>query len=209
MTVTNITTGELFTVRLYKRYGSLTWANNYEVRARFDAPFAGTAIQELVNYLVSLEQPIHSSLVRLDRAVISTYQPDSTPYNPDAFVAIPIGVFGGAGFTTDPMPLEYCLFVRRVTASGRNGKLLYRGVFEEGSVTTADFRPIIVASRYSQLVNHFGSWFTSFVTGSSAFELVMASGDETPSVRLVQGLAPTQAITLKQIGNAYFDRANP
>jgi len=206
MTVTNITQNELFTVRVYKRYGANVWANNYEIRARQDVPFAQTAIIDLVNALTNLEQPIYPSYIRIDRAVVSTYQPDSIPYNPDNFTTIPIGAPGGAGFSTDPMPLEYCLFVRRVTASGRPGKLLYRGVFEENTVTTADLRPIVSPSRLNQLQNHFSSWFASFLGNNNPFEMVMASGQENIQVRLVQGLAVSQSIVLKQVGNAYFDR---
>lgn len=207
MTVTNIQSGELFTVRVYKRYGSLTWANNYEFRARDDVAFAQTALYDLVLALRNLEQPIHSNTVRLDRAVISTYEPDSQPYNPDSFTTIPIGEFGGAAFSTDPMPIQYCLFVRRVVASGRPGKLLYRGVFEESTVTTVDLKPVVASTRLQTLQNHFSQWFASFLTGPGAFEMVMISGVESPSVRQVQGLSVSQSITLKQITNAYFDRA--
>jgi len=207
MTVTNITQNELFTVRVYKRYGANVWANNYEIRARQDIPFAQTAILDLVNALTNLERPIYPTYIRIDRVVVSTYQPDSIPYNPDNFTTIPVNAFGQVNFQTDPMPLEYCLFVRRVTASGRPGKLLYRGVFEEGTVTTADLRPIVAPGRLNQLQGHFSSWFSGFLSNNNPFELVMASGQENLQVRLVQGLAVSQSIVLKQVGNAYFDRA--
>jgi hypothetical protein len=206
MTVTNITQNELFTVRVYKRYGANVWANNYEIRARQDIPFAQTAILDLVNALTNLEQPIYPSYIRIDRVVVSTYQPDSIPYNPDNFTTIPVNAFGQVNFQTDPMPLEYCLFVRRVTQAGRPGKLLYRGVFEEGTVTTADLRPIVTTARLNQLQNHFSSWFAGFLSNNNPFELVMASGQENIQVRLVQGLVVSQSIVLKQVGNAYFDR---
>jgi len=34
----------------------------------------------------------------------------------------------------------------------------------------------------------------------------MASGDESPNVRLVQALAVSGNVVMKQWGNAYFDR---
>lgn len=206
MSVTDILEGELFTARVYKRYGDTVWANNYEFRARQDVPFAQTALIELSLVLRNLEQPIYPSFIRLDRVVISTYQPDSRPYNPDSFTTIPLNEAGGAGFATDPMPLQYCLFVRRVTQSGRPGKLLYRGVFEESTVSTSDLRPIVVASRLNQLQNHFSAWFQSLLTGPSPFELVLVSGDENLRVRTVQGLAVNQSVVIKKVGNAYFDR---
>lgn len=204
--MTDIVSGELFTARVYKRYGDNVWANNYEFRATQDIPFSQTALIDLVLALTNLERPIYPSYIRIDRAVVSTYQADSVPYNPDTFVTIPINQFGQAGFASDPMPLQYCMFVRRVTASGRPGKLLYRGVFEENTVTTTDLRPIVTNARLEQLQNHFSSWFASFIGGPGAFEMVMASGNENLIVRRVQGLAVSQSIVLKQIGNAYFDR---
>jgi len=206
MSVTDVRNGELYTVRVYKRYGDNVWANNYEFRARQDVPFAQTAWIDLVTALRNLEQPIYPSFIRLDRAVISTYQPDSQPYNPDSFTTIPINEAGGAVFATDAMPLQYCLFVRRVTISGRPGKLLYRGIFEESTVSTVDLRPIVVPSRLTQLQNHFSAWFGSFLVGPSPFEMVLISGTEALNVRVVQGLVASQSVVLKKLGNAYFDR---
>jgi len=207
MTVTNISGGELFTVRLYKSFGALVWANNYEVRARQDVPFAQTAILDLVNSLVSLERPLYPDYIRIDRAVVSTYQVDSRPYNPDTFATVPINVPGTASFTTDAMPLEYCLFVRRAVQSGRPGKLLYRGVLDEGAVGTLGLRAIVTGSRLNQLQTQFSTWFASFLAGSVPFELVLISGDENLNVRVVQGLTVVQRVTIKKVTNAYFDRA--
>jgi hypothetical protein len=207
MTVTNITNGELFTVRVYKSFGALFWANNYEFRATQDVPFAQTAITDLVNRLVDLERPLYPNYIRIDRAVISTYQPDSRPYNPDTFTTVPINADGTSGFTSDAMPIEYCVFVRRVVASGRPGKLLYRGVLEESAVGTLGLRAVITATRLNQLQNRFSTWFGSFITSNIPFELVLISGQENINVRVVQGLSVVERVTLKQVKNAYFDRA--
>jgi len=207
MTVTNITNGELFTVRVYKTFGALFWANNYEFRARQDVPFAQTAIIDLVNQLVNLERPLYPSYIRLDRVVVSTYQPDSRPYNPDTFTTLPINLDGTATTSGDAMPIEYCVFVRRVVASGRPGKLLYRGVLDEASVGTLGLRAVLTTTRRNQLQNLFSTWFGAFVASNVPFELVMISGQEDINVRVVQGLTVVERITLKQVGNAYFDRA--
>jgi hypothetical protein len=207
MTVTNITNGELFTVRVYKAFGALLWANNYEFRATQDVPFAQTAIFDLVNRLIDLELPLYPNYIRLDRAVVSTYQPDSRPYNPDTFTTVPINVAGTAEFSTDAMPIEYCVFVRRVVASGRPGKLLYRGVLEEGAVGTLGLRAVITSQRLNQLQNLFSTWFGTFVSSNVPFELVMISGQENINVRVIQGLSVVEKVTLKQVTNAYFDRA--
>jgi hypothetical protein len=207
MTVTNITNGELFTVRIYKSFGALFWANNYEFRATQDVPFAQTAIIDLVNRLVDLERPLYPSYIRLDRAVVSTYQPDSRPYNPDTFTTVPISADGTATFASDAMPIEYCVFVRRVVASGRPGKLLYRGVLEENAVGTLGLRAVIVTGRLNQLQSRLSTWFSTFIAGNIPFELVLISGQEDIRVRVVQGLSVVERVTLKQVKNAYFDRA--
>jgi hypothetical protein len=206
MTVTNITQNEIFTVRVYKRYGDLFWANNYEVQALQEATFAQTAVFDLVNRLVDLERQLHLPQVTFDRAVVSTYVRDSVPYNPDAFTTIPLGGSGtndlGQG---EPVSLEHCLFVRRVTQAGRSGKLLYRGCLTEGGVTTVDFRAQITPGFVSTLQGRLNTWFASWLQ-QTLWRLVLVSGDESLNVREVQGLALTPKITIKQVGNAYFDR---
>jgi hypothetical protein len=207
MTVTNITQGEIFTVRIYKRYGALFWANNYEVQAAQDAPFAQTAISDLVDRLAGLERQLHIPQVTFDRAVVSTYVRDSVPYNPDAFTTLPLSGVGtndlGQG---EPVSLEHCLFVRRVTQSGRPGKLLYRGCLTEGGVTTVDFRAQISPSFVTTLQGRLNTWFAAWLQ-QTLWRLVLVSGDEQLNIREVQGLTLTPKITLKQVGNAYFDRA--
>jgi hypothetical protein len=206
MTVTNITNGELFTVRVYKSFGALVWANNYEFRSSQDVPFAQTAIIDLVNQLVNLERPLYPSYIRIDRVVVSTYQPDSRPYNPETFTTIPVNQEGTASFTSDAMPIEYCIFVRRVTAAGRPGKLLYRGALQESDVGTQGLRAVIILQRLNALQTQFSQWYASFLASQVPFELVMISGQENINVRIVQGLSVVERVVLKQFGNAYFDR---
>lgn len=206
MTVTNITQGEIFIVRIYKRYGSLFWANNYEVQAARDIPFAQTGIIDLVDRLASLERQLHIPEVVFDRAVVSTYVRDSTPYNPETFTTLPLTGQGqndlGQG---EPVSLEHCLFVRRVTEAGRPGKLLYRGCLTEGGVTTIDLRAHITPGFVTTLQGRLNTWYASWLQ-QDAWRLVLARGDEQLNVRIVQGLVLVPKITLKQVGNAYFDR---
>ena len=210
MTVTNITNGELFTVRIYKRASGLTWANNYEVQATQDVPFAQTSLIDLANRLVNLERALHLQAVTIDRVVISTYVRDSRPYNPETFVTIPVGLFGQRSSEGDPLPIEYCLFVRRSVQSGRTGKLLYRGCLLESAATTIGFRPVLGTSAQNEIQSAVNEWFANqWLVSANPFNLVMASGDESLNVRVVQGLAVSQSIVIKQWGNAYFDRANP
>jgi hypothetical protein len=211
MTVSNITNGEIFTVRIYKRAAGLVWANNYEVRATQDVALAQTAVIDLVNRFVQLEGALHRPGVVIDRAVVSTYVRDSRPYNPDTFTTIPVNVQGTNTIGgTDVMPIEYCLFVRRMVQTGRTGKLLYRGTLAEGAVTTDGLRAILGNAERNQLQSTVNNWWgTVWQVSANPFELVMASGDEQLRVRTVQALAVSNRIVIKQWGNAYFDRTNP
>jgi hypothetical protein len=207
MTVTNITQGELFTVRLYKRSAGLVWGNNYEVRANQDVPFAQTAIQDLVNRLVNLERRLHRPEVIIDRAVVSTYVRDSTPYNPSAFTSIPVNLPGNNSGGGESLSIEYCTFVRRVVESGRTGKLLYRGSLAEDWVTTRGLRAVLTDNYRNVTQASLNEWYgTIWLVSANPFDLVMASGDESPNVRLVQALAVSVNVVMKQWGNAYFDR---
>lgn len=207
MTVTNITQDELFTVRLYKRSAGLAWGNNYEVRANQDVSFAQTAILDLVNRLVDLERRLHRPEVTIDRAVVSTYVRDSSPYNPSAFTSIPVGLPGNNSGGGDSLSIEYCTFVRRVVESGRTGKLLYRGTLAEEWVTTQGLRAVLTTAYQNATQASLNEWYgTIWLVSGNPFDLVMASGDDSPNVRLVQGLAVSGNVVMKQWGNAYFDR---
>jgi len=210
MTVSNITNGEIFTVRLYKRSAGLVWANNYEVRASQDVAFAQTAIIDLVNRLVNLERRLHRPEVTIDRAVVSTYVRDSRPYNPDSFTSLPVNLTGNHSGGGESLPIEYCLFVRRSVATGRTGKLLYRGALGEEWVTTRGLRAVLEAPYLNAMQSSLNDWWgTVWQVSANPFELVMASGEENLQVRVVQALAMSSNIVIKQWGNAYFDRANP
>jgi len=210
MTVTNITSGELFTVRVYKRAAGLVWANNYEVQATQDVPFAQTAVIDLVNRLVNLERRVHRPEVTIERAVVSTYVRDSTPYNPSSFTSVPVGVQGTNGGGGKSLSIEYCTFVRRSVESGRTGKLLYRGSLAEEWVTTQGLRAVLTDQYRDATQASINEWFgTIWLVSANPFALVMASGDVPTNVRVVQALAVARPVVMKQWGNAYFDRANP
>jgi hypothetical protein len=183
------------------------WGNNYEVRANQDVPFAQTAIIDLVNRLVDLERRLHRPEVTIDRAVVSTYVRDSTPYNPSAFTSIPVNLQGNNSGGGESLSIEYCTFVRRVVESGRTGKLLYRGSLAEDWVTTQGLRSVLTSSYQNATQTSLNEWYgTVWLVSGNPFDLVMASGDETPNVRLVQALAVSGNVVMKQWGNAYFDR---
>jgi len=207
MSLSTILQGEVFTVRSYKQYVGFAWANNYEVEATQDIPNPSTELEFLANRIVELEKNLHISGITIDRVTISTYVPDSLPYNPNNVATFPFSVFATRQAPSEVLPLELCLFVRRNVDFGRDGRLLYRGCLHEGDMSATAFRPLLTTSAVNSLQNIINNWRA--VGLGNAFRLVMASGFPAPSnVRPVVSLQVSEKIVVKKYNNRYF-RRNP
>jgi hypothetical protein len=205
MTLTNISAGNVVTARVYKFHGGYLWANNYELQAVNDIPDPPFALQALSDRLVVLERSLHLTPVTIDRVVISTYAPDGKPYNPDTLATFPYNQNGQRNVNSDVLPLEACLYVRRNTDFGRDGRLLYRGALTEGDVGTDAFRGRLNAGALTLIRNAIAEWYQ---TGLGAnWRFVMASGKPNPTnIRQVIGLDPSEKVVYKKVNNRYFRR---
>ena len=203
MPINSIAQDEVFTVRIYKRLDGQEWANSYEVQAAVASSDPTIMIGNLQNWLIGLERSIHLTDVFFDRITISTYQPDSQPYDPTRFVSIPIFQQGQRARSGDALTLAICLFVRREVSFGRSGKLLYRGVLQEGDV--AGYRSALLTASINSLQNTIN---TAWSARPASWRLVLASGTPTPTdVREVVNLGVSAFTTVKKLDNRYFDRA--
>jgi hypothetical protein len=203
MPINNILANEVFTVRIYKRLEGQEWANSYEVQATDASSDPTISIGNLRNWLVGLERSIHLTDVFFDRITISTYQPDSQPYDPTRFTSYPIFQQGQRARSGDALTLAICLFVRREVSFGRSGKLLYRGVLQENDV--AGYRSGLLTASITSLQNAIN---TAWSARPSFWRLVMASGVPTPQdVREVINLGVSAFTVVKKLDNRYFDRA--
>jgi hypothetical protein len=205
MTLINIAQGEVVSARVYKQYVGFSWANNYEVQATTNITDPSAALQELSDRLVALERSIHLAGVIIDRVTISSYAPDSLPYNPDALATFPYSLPGQRNAPGEVLPLELCLFVRRNVNFGRDGRLLYRGCLTENDMAATAFRPLLTSSAVNAFQNTINPWL---VDGpGSVWRLVMASGNPNPtSIRTVVGLQVSEKISVKKVNNRYFRR---
>ena len=61
MTLSNISQGEVFTVRSYKQFAGFVWANNYEVEATQDISNPSTELEFLAHRIVELEKNLHTA----------------------------------------------------------------------------------------------------------------------------------------------------
>jgi len=205
MTLRNISQGEVLTVRSYKQYIGFAWANNYEIQATTNITNPEVSLQQVADRIVTLERNLHLSAVIIDRVTISSYAPDSLPYNPDALATFPYSVFATRNQGGEFLPLEMCLFVRRNTGFGRDGRLLYRGCLTEVDMNATGFRPLLTQSTVSSLQSIINTWAQQGL--GSEFVLVMASGVPNPtSIRGVVGLQVSEKIVVKKVNNRYFRR---
>ena len=203
MPINSIAQDEVFTVRIYKRLEGQEWANSYEVQAAVASSDPTIMIGNLQNWLIGLERSIHLTDVFFDRITVSTYQPDSRPYDPTRFVSLPIFQQGQRARSGDALTLAICLFVRREVRFGRSGKLLYRGVLQEADV--AGYRSALMTQSINSLQNAIN---TAWSARPASWRLVMASGTPTPTdVREVVNLGVSAFTTVKKLDNRYFDRA--
>ena len=205
MALRNIAQGEVVTVRIYKQFGGYLWANNYEVAATTNVPDPVVALQELADRLVALERSIHLRGVFIDRVTISSYAPDSQPYDPDTLATFPYTLEGLRNYNGEAVPLELCLFVRRNTNFGRDGRLLYRGCLSEGDITAPSFRSLLTSAARSSFQSILDTWQQQ--GPGSVWVLVMASGTPNPtSIRRVISLQASEKVVVKKFNNRYFRR---
>jgi len=205
MTLSVITQDEVLTVRVYKQYSGYAWANNYEVQATQDISNPATSLEYLALRLRELEVNLYFSFVIIDRITISTYVPDSQPYNPNTLAVFPLSAPGTRNPSSDPLPLEMCLFVRRNSVFGRDGRLLYRGCLTEEEVTTSALRPILVPATRTSFQNFITNWST--VGLGAEWRFVLASGTPIPTdIRPVTNLQVVEKVVVKKFNNRYYRR---
>lgn len=199
-----------FTVRVIK-YHRLNpdrkWANSYELYAIAD----GTEehLLDAGQRIVNFEVGIHRDVVIFDRLLISTWEADSKPYNPDTFISSSLSVTGSRA-SVDPMvALNQCLSVARVCATGRFGHLFYRGCLYESDVEAPAGKTILSDRGLFQTYldeKLSDSGLSDYLPsgGSTNLRLVMVK-DDPSRPRLVTFLKVQGVTTLPQ-DHAWFNR---
>jgi hypothetical protein len=146
MTVLAYGTDDMFIVRTIKYHSAnpdRKWANSYEIHAH--APGDDGALRAFASALVLFEIALHNPLITFERYLLSTWQEDSKPYNPDVFLSVPLGDSGNAADVTNLIGLGQAFNVARVPASGRFGHLFYRGILTEDMVSAPSGKSILTS----------------------------------------------------------------
>lgn len=136
MSVLTFALNDKFVIRVIKHYTtnpSRQWANTYEFVANESGELGD--LSSLSANVVLFERAIHNTFTEFDRVVVSTWSPDSTPYNPDNFYVVELVGLGTRDTTGELEPITTCLSVARVPYSGRLGHIFYRGILSQGDTS--------------------------------------------------------------------------
>lgn len=137
MSVSTFAVDDLFTIRVIKSHVNnpdRKWANSYEFQAiaggdEGDLLAAGLAC-------VAFESGMAYPIVKFERLLISTWAPDSKPYDPTSFISSSLSQFGTYPGSEELEPLNMVLSVARVASYGRFGHLFYRAFLSETAVSS-------------------------------------------------------------------------
>lgn len=214
MSLTTIAEGDLFTVRIFKNLVTNPlneWSNSYEVKAFVGDLSTGDLLVEC-RAMVRFEKAIHHDVVQFSRMVISTWEADSVPYDPESFLVDSLTGVGEVGPVGDNLALNQCLVVVRQPVTGRFGHIFYRGVLNEADTEAPAGRLVLsdpsgTASTIASAVSD--SDFSNLlgVTPSNGVGLVMVNATGT-QVRSVVALNASGCTTLPT-DHAWFNRTSP
>lgn len=211
-----------YTISVFKSWGArdsaIRWVNSYEIDSP-EVSAASAAMVQVAAAIANAERQIHLSDVQFLSARISTWTPDSTPYNPASFTTVTLqgtGARGYAGAGT-PLDMNVALMVHFTPQTGRAGKRFYRGVLLEGDVeSTGNLRWKL--SPGSVFVSNGSDW-QAFLTalapyygvGTSPQRIVLIGRSQTsPRGVLPKTYGPfhTREVSAILPGGVVFNRAD-
>lgn len=202
--------GDLFRVTIVKYLlanPERKWANNYELKAVIGGVTADLTAAALT--LVDFEQPLHMTPVKFDRVRISTWEADSTPYDPTSFISLPLAPQGTGDVGASQLAaLNVCWDVARIPQSGRFGHLFYRGGITETMIEAPAGKYIFTTPANPQSV--IGAALTASGAGELLdgtdpnFQLVMVGKTEA-AVRDVL-LLQSRGVAVVPFNHGWFNR---
>lgn len=210
MPVTSFDADERFIFRVTKSLATnpdRQWGNTYEFRA-----VTSGSTDELLTLgvaLVEFEQTMSMTAVVFDRLLISTWTPDSVPYDPAAFIATSLTGVGARGGLADLQPLTQCLSITRQATSGRFGHIFLRGFLLEDDTSAPAGKPVLTSR--SSIQTSLDSALTDSglaayigAGGHVALQMVMISADGS-NTRDVVNLR-VQGVAQLPLDHAWFNR---
>lgn len=204
--VIGATPGTFFSLRHYRKLTTnplLAFANTLEFVSREIVTSENAA--KLIDDWSAFYLALSMADAEMDRAVLSTWVEDGAPYDPDSFITRPLSGLGTRGTITDAMSLNNCLFIRKETGSGNNGKIFIRRFLSEGdthspSGTLALLDAPAIQAELTAAITTAG--VLGYLKGTEAFQMVMKSA--LLIEREVNDLVVAGARVM-QFNNRYFD----
>lgn len=206
MTVDAFVTGDRFVLRVIKHHvfsPLRKWANSYE----FEAIGAGSEPELLALGLktVNFEIALHSVAVEFERLIISTWEADSVPYNPAAFISTTLTGVGTRSTSGDLLGLHNTLAIARPAASGRFGHLFYRGFLVEADVEAPAGTTVLTAKSAVQ------TEVEAALSSSSLGDTLVGGGDPTFTMVLINkagtNVRPVQEFLVQGVSQLPVDHA--
>lgn len=208
-----------WTIRIFKSWAvadlSRSWVNNYELVSAGD--LSPLDMVPVLNTLVAAEKTIHYDKINFIQATISTWQPDSKPYNPLSFLTVPLSGQGSAA--TGALQLldsNVCFLMRFQADLGRSGRRFYRGALSETDVDATPTGGFQFAGGLAAV--DAGGGMSSFRTalapllpsGAGLAKLhLLGKGITFPSTARPVTSVHTGGIVINRRNHRYFDRATP
>ncbi len=208
--------GAMFIFRTWKHDTAepdFEWTNAYEVKADMagDAGF----LSILGVALLDFEKFLHGTTIEFSRTTISTWVPDSHPYDPLNFLVTehPSGTLGTQNILL-PLPLRVAWAMKRTTPYGRSGKLYLRGCLGEGDVNKGIqgyslTDPAAMALRVNAAIGDAGlnDYLGEVVINGLGLSLIgLPKGVVAPQVRRVWGILSHGVVDV-QMNHRWFNRA--
>jgi hypothetical protein len=213
MSVLSYADGDLFVIRTIKYLStnpSNKWANSYEFKA--SAAGSESDLLGLGTVLINFEKLITRATVLFDRILISTWGPDSTPYNPETFISSTVTAVGSVATSGQDLGLNQCMTVTRMASSGRFGHLFYRGYLAEADVQAPAGVTVLTDRAGQQGVldgaisgGGLDDYIGSAASGPLKLVLISKNGSQ---VRLVNQLR-VQGVSTIPTDHAWFNRTTP
>lgn len=215
MTVLTFETGDMFIFRVYHSLsGSMQerWSNTFEAIAS-----AGGTLSDLTtlgNKLLALCQGMTGNHVSLPGYSISTWVPDSTPYNPENFYVSPVGEIVGSRAVVEPLALEVCELVQRKAVTGRTGRIYFRGglgepdVQREGRLWKLTY-PVIEAAALAAIIT-LTDLDNYFASGAAPLKLSMIGwslGAIGPHWQMLTGME-IGGVTTNNMNHRWYNQPN-
>jgi hypothetical protein len=202
MSILTPTDGELFRLTSVKSWTSgspIEFRNSYVVQT--GASTTSDELSTIAQGISYFERLLLSSKVFFKEVLISTYLPDSNPYDGTEFKTHPINAYGERATDKIPLALEQVLVLTRNVATGKSGKLPIRGVLTDDSIVYDNGNMVLVSLTY---------WQTLISTSLEATNLsdYMESGSSDVRFVIVSKTGAKRQISTFSIDGPAFMQVN-